>query len=510
MYSSGEVALPLTPRIVVVGAGMGGLAAAALLSARGLDVVVVERAAAPGGKLRRVQVGDAAIDVGPTVLTLREVFEALFTEAGGALEDAVSMERDDVLARHVWPDGARLDLHADPARSAEAIGDFAGASEARAFQDFMRRARETFETLDTAFIRDAAPSMAGLMMKAGVGRLSRIDPYQTYWRFLERSFGDPRLRQLFGRYATYVGCSPFEAPATLMLIAHVEQMGVWRVAGGLARLPDALAGLAARNGAELRYGAEVTEIVVEHGCAAGVRLAGGEVVTADAVVYDGDSGVLGAGGLGARAAKACPAIAPDARSFSAFTLAMTAEVSGVSLAHHTVAFSPDSAAEFRDLGQGRVPADASLYVCAQDRGGADAPAGPERLFMILNAPAKGDAGYPDDAESERCEAMARRNLARCGIEVRSLATERIGPRDFEALAPGTGGALYGQAGHGWMAAFKRPATRSKVAGLYLAGGSVHPGPGLPMAVLSGRAAADCATADLSAQRSRTGWTSTRR
>ena len=270
-------------RIVVVGAGMGGLAAAALLSARGMAVTLLERAATPGGKLRRVEVGGVQIDVGPTVLTLRDVFEALFAEAGGALSDAVTLERDEVLARHVWPDGATLDLHADPARSAQAIGEFAGAAEARAFQDFMRRSGETYRTLDTAFIRDPAPSPAGLMLKAGVGRLSRIDPYHSYWSALEKSFADPRLRQLFGRYATYVGSSPFEAPATLMLIAHVEQMGVWRVREGLAALPQALAGLAAANGAVVRYGAEVAEIVVERGRAAGVRLAGGEVVTADAV-----------------------------------------------------------------------------------------------------------------------------------------------------------------------------------------------------------------------------------
>ena len=500
----------MAAKVAVIGAGMGGLVAAALLAARGAEVVLLERAATPGGKLRRVQVGGADIDVGPTVLTLRGVFETVFAECGGALSDTLTLEPDEVIARHVWPDGARLDLHADPARSAEAIGDFAGAAAARAFQDFSRRARETWETLDRAFVRDPSPSLAGLMLKAGVGRLSRIDPYQSYWKALEGVFEDPRLRQLFGRYATYVGVSPFQAPATLMLIAHVEQMGVWRVRGGLSRLPEALAERAAANGAELRYGADVEEILVENGRTAGVRLMAGERVAADAVVYDGDSGVLGAGGLGRAAARACPAIAPDARSFSAFTLAATAEVSGFPLAHHTVAFSPDYPAEFDDLAAGRVPQDASLYVCAQDRGGGDSPAGPERLFMILNAPAQGDAGYPDDAESERCEAMARRNLARCGIELKTDAVTRIGPREFEALAPGTGGALYGQAGRGWMAAFQRPTTRSRLPGLYLAGGGVHPGPGLPMAALSGRAAADAVMAELSARRPRTAWASTRR
>ena len=439
------------------------------------------------------------------MLTLREVFEAVFADCGGALDLAMTLERDEVLARHVWPDGARLDLHADPERSADAIAAFAGAAEARAFRDFSRRARETFETLDGAFIRNPTPSLTGLMLKAGVGRLSRIDPYQSYWKALEGVFSDARLRQLFGRYATYVGASPFLAPATLMLIAHVEQRGVWRVRGGLSRLPQALAALAEANGAELRYRADAAEIVVEHGRAARVRLGSGEELAADAVVYDGDSGVLGAGGLGRDAARACAPIAPGARSFSAFTLAMTAEVSGFPLAHHTVAFSSDYPAEFDDLAAGRIPRDASLYVCAQDRGGGASAPGPERLFIILNAPASGDDGYPHEAEAERCEAMARRNLARCGLEISSAQTVRIGPREFAAMAPGTGGALYGQAGHGWAAAFSRPGTRSRVRGLYLAGGSVHPGPGLPMAALSGRAAADGVTADLRASRRSAGW-----
>ena len=486
---------------------MGGLTAAALLAARGFKVTLLERASHPGGKLRRVEVGGAQVDVGPTVLTLREVFEAVFADCGGALDVAVTLERDEVLARHVWPDGSRLDLHADPDRSADAIAAFAGPAEARAFREFSRRARETFETLDGPFIRNPSPSVTGLMLKAGVGRLSRIDPYQSYWKALEGVFCDARLRQLFGRYATYVGASPFLAPATLMLIAHVEQRGVWRVQGGLSRLPQALAALATANGAALRYAADAVEIVVEQGRAARVRLGSGEELAADAVIYDGDSGVLGAGGLGREAARACAPIAPAARSFSAFTLAMTAEVSGFPLAHHTVAFSPDYPAEFDDLAAGRIPRDASLYVCAQDRGGeGERSDGAERLFMILNAPATGDGGYPDEAEAERCEAMARRNLARCGVELGSAQTVRIGPREFEATAPGTGGALYGQAGHGWAAAFSRPGTRSRVRGLYLAGGSVHPGPGLPMAALSGRAAADGVTADLRSSRRTAGWT----
>ncbi|MGB0127579.1 MAG: FAD-dependent oxidoreductase, partial [Rhodocyclaceae bacterium] len=285
-------------RVVVVGAGVAGLVAALQLAARDVDVVVVERAATPGGKMREVETGGARIDSGPTVFTMPWVFEEIFAEAGTSLHEHLRLQPADVLARHAWSEGERLDLYADVERSAEAIGEFAGAAEMRGYRRFCERAQRIYRTLDKTFIHASRPNVLQLVARVGLGGLGdlwNIAPYSTMWRSLGEYFRDPRLQQLFGRYATYCGSSPYLAPATLMLIAHVEQRGVWLVEGGMHRVPQALAQLAAARGAQFRYGVEVAEILVRNGRAAGVRLASGEEIAADAVVSNADVGALADG-----------------------------------------------------------------------------------------------------------------------------------------------------------------------------------------------------------------------
>ena len=338
--------------------------------------------------------------------------------------------------------------------------------------------------------------------------IARAALHGTLWRALGEHFHDRRLRQLFGRYATYCGSSPFAAPATLMLIAHVEQDGVWLVRDGMVRLADALAAGARALGVTLRCATGVDEILVSRGRVSGVRLAGGETVDARAVVCNGDVSALGAGCFGAAVRGAAPATPRARRSLSALTWALSARTDGFALSRHNVFFSDDYAAEFADVfTSSRVPATPTVYVCAQDRGGAAAAAdadggtaAPERLLCLVNAPAGGDRGGLHAHEIEVCEHRAFEVLERCGLAVhrRPEATVTTAPQDFEALFPATGGALYGAACHGWRASFTRPGARTRVPGLYLAGGSVHPGPGVPMATLSGHHAAACVLQDLRA------------
>ncbi|TVQ68848.1 MAG: FAD-dependent oxidoreductase, partial [Chromatiaceae bacterium] len=236
-----------TPNIAIIGAGIAGLSAALELAHAGMNVTVLEQAARPGGKIREVGVGDARIDAGPTVFTMRWVFEELFDSVDTSLTDHLNLQPMSILARHAWSEDERFDLHADHDASVDAVGRFAGAAEARRFQEFCDRARRTYQTLEGPFIRDTRPTPLSLVGRAGIrglGGLMRISPYDTLWNALGRHFHDPRLRQLFGRYSTYCGSSPFLAPATLMLVAHVEQEGVWMVEGGMARIPEALASLA--------------------------------------------------------------------------------------------------------------------------------------------------------------------------------------------------------------------------------------------------------------------------
>lgn len=497
---------PSDGRAVVVGAGMGGLACAIRLAARGVPVTVIERAATPGGKLRAVMVDGAGIDSGPTVFTMRDVFEDLFAAAGATLADHLRLTPAQILARHAWDDGSRLDLYADRERSADAIGDFAGAAAAGGYRAFCDRVAAVHRTLRARFMETARPSPLSLGLSGGVTgipELMRIRPFSTLWSVVGDYFPDPRLRQLFGRYATYCGSSPFASPGPLMLIAHVEQEGVWLVEGGMVRLAEALVTLAERLGVDFRFGCHVEAIELAGDGARGVRLATGERIDATAVVFNGDPAALSAGLLGERVAAAGPRTKRRDRSLSAMTWSLRARTRGFALAHHTVFFSSGYRAEFDEIfREGRLPRDPTIYVCAQDRG--DAPEqdlARERLFLLVNAPATGDGAPFDPEEIARCETMVQARLARAGLEVSEpLASgARTTPTDFERLFPATGGALYGRASHGWLASFRRPFARTHIPNLYLVGGGTHPGAGLPMAALSGRHAAMAVLEDLASR-----------
>jgi 1-hydroxycarotenoid 3,4-desaturase len=507
-------ARPSAQHVIVVGAGIGGLVGALLLAQRGLRVTLLEAAAAPGGKLRQLQVDGAAIDAGPTVFTMRWVFDEILAMCGSSLDALVSLQPLSVLARHAWAaevpgQPQQLDLLADAQASADAIARFAGPAEGRRYLAFSDEARRVYRHLEGPHIRSQRPSVMRMVRDlgpAGLGVLSGLGPLATLWARLGRHFHDPRLRQLFGRYATYCGASPWLAPATLMLIAHVEQSGVWSVRGGLHALPLALAALAGQRGAELQFDCNVQRILVRQGRACGVRLADGRELQADAVLFNGDVHALASGLLGDEAMAAAAPVSRPQRSLSALTWAVHARTQGFPLSRHNVFFCADYRREFDDVFRlRRLPTQGTVYVCAQDRGDDGlAPAGRERLLCLVNAPADGDQRPFDATEIEPCLRRCQDLLQHCGLQLEAQAPRVVTtPAHFNRLFPGTGGALYGAAGHGWMALFKRPGSMSRLPGLYLAGGSVHPGPGVPMAAMSGRLAAETLLAHLaSTSRSR--------
>jgi 1-hydroxycarotenoid 3,4-desaturase len=488
---------------------MGGLAAAIDLAVAGLDVTVVERAAAPGGKMREVTVAGRQIDAGPTVFTMRWVFESLFDHASEHLSDHLTLRQATTLARHSWAtqhEGApdRLDLFADRTRAAEAIGEFAGPAEAKGYLAFCKEARRIYETLEQPFMAQERPSMAGLVASVGVIRALQLKPYEMYMTELGKHFKDPRLRQLFGRYTTYCGTSPYQAPATLMLVAHVEQEGVWLVEGGMHKVATAMAELAARRGVTFRYDTHVSEIMVAQGRAAGVRMPDGQVIHSDVVVMNGEPSALALGLLG-RAVRDAGATArkfPE-RSLSACTWAMAAETAGLPLVRHNVFFSADYPLEFKVLQSGLLPTEPTTYICAQDRAdhldndGNAGLTGPERLLLLVNAPPSGDRRAFSQVEIEQCMQGMSGLLNRCGVQIRAMEPPVLTtPAQFQRLFPASGGALYGQATRPGNTSFKRPGARTKLDGLYLAGGSSHPGAGVPMATLSGRIAAASVVQDL--------------
>jgi 1-hydroxycarotenoid 3,4-desaturase len=496
-----------TPRVAVIGAGIAGLASAIDLARGGMEVTLFERAPTPGGKLRQVWIDGAAVDAGPTVLTLRGVFDELFADAGDSLDRHLKLTPAALLARHAWDGREHLDIFSDQRRTQDSIGQFAGAREAHNFARFAERARLVFRTLEQTFIRASRPTPLELMRRVGrLADLWSIKPFTNLWRELGQYFEDQRLRQLFARYATYCGSSPFQAPATLMLVAHVEQAGVWYVADGMQRLAVELAALAARQGATLRFATGVAEIVIAAGRVQAIRTDAGERIPVDAIVCNADTNALAAGLFGPAAVRAVRATRRSSRSLSAVTFALRARTTGFELAHHTVFFGPNYHAEFDAIfRRGSLPASPTIYVCAQDRRDAQPPGLPtERLFCLINAPATRDGQDMDEAEVDVCEERVLRLLAsQFGLTLLRApsAVVRTSPTDFARLFPGSGGALYGPASHGWLASFRRRGSRTAITGLYLAGGGTHPGPGMPLAATSGRLAAQSLIADWASTRS---------
>ncbi len=487
--------------VVVVGAGFGGLAATLSLAARGVPVTLVERHAGPGGKARRVTVAGREIDAGPTVFTLRRTFEELFGAAGLELAERVRLTPAAMLARHSWVGSSPLDLYADVDASCAAIRALCGAKDADAYRAFAARTREVHDTLDAPFMRAQRPNPMALSFAhglRGLPRFARTEPFATLWASLSKRFEDPRLRQLFARYATYCGSSPFRAPATLMLIAHVEREGVWLVDGGMRALARAIADAAVERGAELRFGTGVERIDIERGRATGVTLENGERLRSEAVVFNGDTEALTRGLLGEGPRST---VRPRrAASLSAVTRCEVARTAGFPLAHHTVFFGADYPDEFDAIFRRReTTADPTVYVCAQDRTGpaqlGPADGAPERLLSLVNAPAR---AYTEAERAEVAGAMSAA-LRRHGLRTYDVEGEIVAsPSDFDALFPATDGALYGRPTHGWLGSFSRPGATGRVRGLYLAGGSVHPGAGVPMATRSGVLAAERVYAELPA------------
>lgn len=481
--------------IVVIGGGIGGLVSALELANAGLEVILVEKEQTLGGKIRQIDCGGKGVDSGPTVFTMRWVFDGIFQNAGSKLEDVLSIEKLQILARHAWGPSERLDLFANREQSAQAIRDFAGPAEAAGFLDFCQQASKLYRALEKPYMLSQRPSMLGMMGDLGpMGSkaLYEIGLFNDLWKSLGRYFKNPRVHQLFARYATYCGSSPSQAPATLMLIADVEMQGVWAVNGGMIAITQALAKLAEAKGVQFITGVNCEEITQSQGKVSGVRLGNGENLECSAVIFNGDAMALQTGLLGAACRAASP-VTQNTRSLSAITWSMLAKPKGFPLVRHNVFFNDDYASEFTDIFyRKRLPQKPTVYICAQDQTDTHLahPDG-ERILCLVNAPAIGDHNQPALSEIESCQEKAFSLLRHCGLELslEDAIVTRTSPQDFHRLFPATGGALYGQANHGWMDTFRRPAAQTNLSGLYLAGGSAHPGAGVPMAALSGRMAA---------------------
>lgn len=484
--------------VIVVGAGIAGLASALRLLATGARVSVFEAASAPGGKMRTVPSAAGPVDAGPTVLTMRWIFEDLFAAVGETLNGHVTLTKADTIARHFWPDGTAMDLCADPLQSHANVRNTFGTAAAREFDAFSARAKRLFTAFDAPMMQASTPSSLGLAKTVlrDPALLLAMAPHKTLSGLLKSSFTEPKLRQLFGRYATYVGGSPYESPALLSLIWHAESTGVWAVKGGMHQLATAMTDLIHAKGGSIHFGCPVS--LIEPAPIGLVVKTVDREVSADAVVFNGDPRALTEGALGDEIRNCVPVAGVDPRSLSANVMAFAATPKGHALSHHNVFFGDDPLNEFGPLSKGKNPTNPTLYVCAQDRGGGLKPAGPERFEIIMNAPPCQSNDQRNEQDATRCQKLIFNRLAQMGLTFapKPDATMLTTPADFHAMFPHSLGSLYGRSPHGMTAGLKRPTARTAVKGLYLAGGGAHPGAGVPMATLSAKHAVEAIKTDL--------------
>ena len=476
-------------RVVVIGAGVGGLAAAARLAAQGHDVTVCEAAEVVGGKLGLLERDGFRFDTGPSLVTMPYVFRDLF-EATGGWPDGLTFKRLDPIARYRFADGTGFDAVDDLDRFCAHLEAWSPGS-GTDWRSFTARAGRVWDASRVPFLEsplDGPGTLARLALRRPQD-LAAIAPGRTL-RDLGRRLRDPRLRVFLDRYATYTGSDPRRAPAALAAVPFVEQAyGGWYVPGGLRRLGEAIHERALERGVRLFTGARVTRVTTSGGRADGVLLADGTRLPADVVVANADAAHV-YGSL-VDAPKAARRLARATPSLSGFVLMLAVRGRTPGLAHHTVLFPADYDAEFDAVfgDPGRPVPDPTLYVSAPDDP-AVRPAGHEAWFVLVNAPRHGTGrGACDWRSPGLAETYAKHLidlLGERGLPVRDrlLWHEVLSPADLEQRTGAVGGSIYGTSSNGATAAFLRPANRSPVPGLLLVGGSSHPGGGLPLVTLS--------------------------
>ncbi len=475
-------------RVAIIGGGLGGIATAVRLAAQGHQVTLCEASPTLGGKMNSWETHGFRFDTGPSLITMPHVFREAFEAAGERLEDHVELQRLAPVAKYIWPDGTNL-LHTtnlpawlDTIREIE-------PRDVDGFMRFLQLGARIFEVSDATFLRRPMSAPPDWRVFKSLRHFPFRHAWGNYARMVNAHFKSPYLRQMFNRYPTYVGSSPYRSPATLAVIPYLEfAFGGWFVTGGLYRIVQSLASIAQAKGAELRVNAEVERIEHGSGRVKSVRLTDGSKLDADVVVMNGDAGLLGQL-IGDPAPRR---VHEDERSMSGFVTLMGMREDMPGLDHHTVVFSADYRHEFDQLDAGDFPTDPTVYINAPSRSDRSlVPGRGEALFLMANAPAR---MAPWDAGTTRAafERVSARLVQSGFADLRegNIVCDHWTPRRIGTTYHMPGGAIYGKNSHGWRNAFLRPANKQQLNGLYLVGGSSHPGGGTPTVLLSAKIATE--------------------
>jgi len=482
-------------KIIVIGAGMGGMTAAARLSRGGHEVVLYEASDRVGGKCRTEWIGKVAFDTGPSLLTLPAVYKDFFQRTGKPMGFVCPIESVDPSFDYRFTDGSSVKFaNLSRNKTLENITHSFGAESAQQWDRIMKRAERMWDVSRGPFIESELKSPISLIKRLTFVRdMKIIAPLKTLRVHADEVLKDQRLRYIMDRYATYSGSDPRKAPAVLSTIAFVEEsFGAWHVKGGLGQLTEKVYQRAVDVGVTFHLNSPVSAITTVGKKATGVILADGTVVEADAVVANADASLVynklikGHKGLLKKARRNIEKADVSVAGFC-LLLGMRKDAEQV-LNHHTILFPDNYDAEFDAIfTHGKPVEKPTIYICAPQDPDMTKDETLEGWFVLVNAPTHGQFNWSDKEFARNYANTIIDQIEARGISVRDRLeslTIRT-PADLEAAVHAPGGAIYGTSSNGARAAFMRAKNRSPIKGLYLVGGSAHPGGGLPLVGISG-------------------------
>jgi len=488
-------------RVIVIGAGVGGLATAARLAVKGHDATVLERSARVGGKLNTYRRDGFAFDTGPSLLTLPAVYRDLFLKTGAPLESVVDLQEVEPGFEYHFADTSSVTVPGvDPAAAAVAFGDAFGGSAEADWRALIDRAGAMWRITREPFLQSPLQGWRSMLALARDPRdISTIAPTKSLRDLGRQYVHDPRLAQVLDRYATYTGSDPRQAPAVLATIPYVEQtFGAWHLGGGLGTLADALAQRCHERGVQIHLERDVERIELTHDSVNGVRLREGSVLPADIVVANTDASlVYGSMIDDPRARREARRLAKTTPSLAGFVILLALRGRSEGVQHHNVWFPKKYDDEFDAIFSGRLAQDPAIYACVPNDPLMRPDDDTESWFLLVNAPRHGVGhrgttdwtapGLADQYADRILDLLAERGM---DLRERILWRETRTPADLQNATGAPGGSIYGTSSNGSRAAFQRPANQSPIPGLYLVGGSSHPGGGLPLVGMSAEIVAD--------------------
>ena len=501
-------------KVVVVGGGLGGLAAACTLAARGHKVTLLERSAWLGGKAAQHHMDGYRFDMGPTILTVPAVLRRIFDEAGVNLDDRMELVKLDPQWRCFFDDGSVLDLTEDEAAMRKNLQAFSNnPSVAEGYEKFIATSERLHEISNRFFFWKSVGGIGDTMDLGNTFNISTLSDLlqlrmgRTVAGTVRSHVPDERVAQMIDHFTQYVGSSPDASPAVLCSIAHMQTSeGVWYPMGGTRAVPEALTKLAEELDVEAHTETRVAKILVENGQTVGVETESGERFEADAVVSNSDSVFTHDELIGGRASEKFLKRRKYEPACSGVVLYLGLDKRYDQLLHHDFVFSRDPHEEFDYIYNKGLPApDPTCYVCAPAITEPEvAPPGGEALYILVHTPYRRDGQQWRDMLPEYRQTILdklKRTAGMEDIEEHIVCEHHLTPEGIENRYHVPRGAIYGLASHGrFLGAFK-PANRSPdVEGLYLAGGAAHPGPGMPMVLMSGWIAADSLDQDFAGLR----------